>query len=137
MSNKLSQLDAMMQKVAKCDLCCKEGPKIKKEKLLRNFITEKPKGPRYGEIPSMYTDWAHRLDAKIAIVLQDWGSENEALALRREYENKIKQSSMNPAEAWRQTIRERPEHLSSDTHKNIIDFLKRSAELQKLQLEVA
>ena len=117
MSDKLSQLGAMMQKVEKCDLCCKEGQGIEEKRLLINFITKKPQGPRYGEIPSMYTDWANRLDAKIAIVLQDWGSKDEALDLRREYENKIKQSAMSPAEAWRQTIREREyrKDLSSDT----------------------
>ena len=134
MSGKLSQLNTLMQNVSKCDLCCREGQDqdIKKDKLLINLIAEKPISPRFGEIPSMYTDWASRLNAKIAIVLQDWGGVEDALSLRRHYQEQIRKKSLSAAVAWRQTVQNRPN--PSPTHINIINFLKISATLEGLKL---
>ena len=131
--SKKNKLRAMMARVSRCRLCCEEGNGIAKNKLLRNLIAENPKGPRYGEIPTMYSDWSRRLDAKIAIVLQDWGSAQAALKLRAYYENLISRS-VSRTEAWCRTVRERPLHLSSNTHRNIIDFLKSSARLERVRL---
>jgi uracil-DNA glycosylase len=132
MSDKLSQLDAMMRDVAACQLCCREGGEIKKEKLLRNLIAEKPNGPRYGEIPSRYTDWAHRLDAKIAFVLEDYGSAHNAFEHRESYLRRITEESLSPEVAWRRTVEDRP-HPSPSTLR-IPVFLRQSAERQGLEL---
>jgi uracil-DNA glycosylase len=138
MNDKQSQLDSMMQKVVACDLCCKPGNGMTQDELLRNLIAENPNKPHYGEIPTMYSDWANprRLNAKLTFVLQDWGSagsadeENGALVLRRCWKEKSK--SMNSEDAWRDIIQHRPK--PSDTHENIIEFFNDSAKRENLQL---
>ena len=77
MKTKLNLLDAMMQHVAQCKLCCSKSFSVDPEKRLINLISKKPDGFRYGEIPTKYTDWANRLDSKIVFVLQDWGPADE------------------------------------------------------------
>lgn len=127
MSTRLAQLDTLMQSVAECQLCCNPANGISSKRLLRNLIAECPHAPRYGNIPSMYTDWASRLDSKIVVVLQDWGSCKSALDLRRYYENRI-DSTTTREDAWLDTIQHRP--APSTTHKNLIHFLMRSAEIE-------
>jgi hypothetical protein len=129
--DKLS-LDALMKEVAICQLCCSDDSGITEKKRLRNIVAEKPSTLRYGEIPSHYTDWATRLDAKIAIVMEDWGLASDALKLRYYYEELLANSSLDSDQAWRETIENRPK--PSPTHKKILKYLKSSAEAEGLFL---
>ena len=102
MTGKTAILAQMMEQVAQCRLCCGEDPCIKPHKLLHNFIAERPDGPRYGNVPNIWTDWHDRLHAKIAIVGQDWGAEGGPIgttALRREYEERVRQGG-HPDQVW-------------------------------------
>src|SRR5215471_11646755 len=82
----------------------------------------------------MYTDWASRprLNAKIAIVLQDWGSRDEAIKLRHHYKRLMRTECLNRKKAWLKTVRDRPK--PSPTHKRIPLYLRRSAKRQGLHL---
>jgi hypothetical protein len=131
-TDKLSQLDAVMKEVAACQLCCGESSAITEKKRLRNIISEKPYAPRYGEIPSHYTDWANRLNAKIVIVMKDWGRASDALKLRAYYEGLITNGSFSRDQAWRETVENRPN--PSPTHKKINKYLKSSAEAESVFL---
>ena len=133
MNDKLSKLHRLFQRVKKCDLCCTIGNGIeKRERLLRNLIAEAPVRPRYGDIPTMYTDWASRVHAKIAIVMQDWGSARDALKLSKHYKKKAKEECLSLDDAWRSIVQKRPK--PSPTHRNIIRYLIKSAEREGLKL---
>ena len=131
MRDKKTRLHEMMQDVSRCQLCCAKGSGAARTRLI-NLIAKNPEAPRYGEIPSIYTDWASRLNAKIAIILQDWGSRDDALKLRHHYECLLRTESLSREKAWRRTVQYRPK--PSPTHKRIPLYLKRSAEREGLQL---
>jgi hypothetical protein len=136
MSEKASAFDAMMRRVAACDLCCNAVHGIAPAKLLVNLIAEKPTAPRYGEVPTMFSDWTSRLDARLAMVLQDWGSIGAASSLRQHYENLTTASifPMSREAAWRETVQHRPESLQSPSHRRLVRYLEESAELEGLRL---
>ncbi|MBN2589866.1 MAG: uracil-DNA glycosylase family protein [Sedimentisphaerales bacterium] len=131
-ADKLSKLDVVMKDIAACQLCCGVDTTIPEKRRLRNLIAEKPSAPRYGEIPSHYTDWATRLNAKIVILMKDWGLASHALELRTYFEGLIANKSLNREQAWLETIQNRPK--PSPTHKKIKKYLKISAVAEGLFL---
>jgi uracil-DNA glycosylase len=133
MTNKLSMLDSTMQAISECDVCCRPGQGIESDQLLRNFIAERPNGPRYGGIPHLFTDWANRLNAKIAVIGQDWGADAAAIDLRRIYEESVNGVPDDPAKIWRQMVKDRPGGPSK-TDENLKKFFEESARLEHLHL---
>jgi predicted transcriptional regulator len=131
-SDKLSQLDAIMKDIAACQLCCSKDSEISEKKRLRNLIAEQTSAPWYGKIPSHYTDWATRLDAKIAIIMKDWGLAEDALKLRAYCEGLISSKLLSREQAWRETIENRPK--PSPTHRKINKYMISSAEAENLHL---
>jgi len=102
-NGKEHMLDMLMHEVKDCDLCCRDGGSIKPDKILKNFIAERPDSPRYGGCPNLWTDWANRLESKIAVVGQDWGCEEGKVGinhLRQQYEDLVNDSG-NHEEIWR------------------------------------
>jgi uracil-DNA glycosylase len=96
-------LSRLMEQVSQCRRCCEPHQGIDPEKLLHNFIAERPNAPHYGGVPNLWTDWNARLDAKIAVVGQDWGAEGGELGttnLRRQYEEHIINTD-DPEKTWR------------------------------------
>jgi uracil-DNA glycosylase family 4 len=130
--DKLYLLNTMMQNVKDCDLCCKVGQKIPSEKLLKNFIAERPNKPLYGQVPSIWTDWAHRLDARIAVVGQDWGpwlGDKGILEKRQRYEQQVERiGGDNGFQIWRTLIDKY--NQEDDTSSDLIGYFKASAELE-------
>ena len=137
---KSSALDVMMKEVANCRKCTSAEGGIEEDKRLINLIAGRPKAPWYGEIPSHFTDWAYRyrLDTKIAMVMQDWGSADHpqfgALILRRDYEKFLKRRSLSREAAFRAIVQNRPPQHTSKTHNNLTSFLKNSAQKEGLSL---
>jgi len=104
MNTKDQRFAELINAVADCRLCCEEGHGISSEKLLHNFIAERPDGPRYGSVPNLWTDWANRLHAKIMMVGQDWGAEGGEIgttSLRRRFEDTVAEGG-DSEEIWRQ-----------------------------------
>ena len=134
--DKSSLLDTMMQDVKECALCCKVGQGIKSEKLLRNFIAERPHGPLYGGVPSMWTDWASRLEAKIVVVGKDWGTWNGPRGVnkhRQTYEERVRASGDDKDLAiWRKMIRKYG--WEDNSSRNVIEFFMGSARFEGVEL---
>ena len=62
-------LDAMFKDMSICSLCLDIKNKNGKDCSLINIY----KDVFYKNIPSIWTDWFHRIDSKIMIIGQDWG----------------------------------------------------------------
>lgn len=141
MNKKLSLFDAEMQSIGRCCECSQLGGNIRADCFLRNLISERLQAPRYGGIPHMFTDWARRLNARIAVIAQDWGADIEALALRDYYEKRVETEDGTPEDIWAELIRNRPEIQNrrelkgpSRTDTNLKKFLEKSALLEGLHL---
>jgi len=127
-NGKEHMLDMLMNEVKDCDLCCREGREIRPKKLLKNFIAERPIGPRYGGMPNLWTDWGRRLESKIVFVGQDWGPEIEISRHRKKYEEHVRNCG-NPEEIWRQM--RTPFDKDRSTPK-MVHYLKESARREGL-----
>lgn len=122
-----------MGEISECNLCCKKGQGITPQHLLKNLIAEKPEGPYHGGIPHLFTDWSNRLNAKIAVIGQDWGAEEEAILLRKRYEQIIENTSNYSSKIWQEEVRNRfPKESKTDN--NIKSFFTESAKKEGLSL---
>ncbi len=134
--SKLSLLNAMMLDVQNCNLCCKASRDIPSQKLLRNFIAEQPNGPLFGLVPSIWTDWARRLDAKIAIVGKDWGPWQGPKGIqqnRQRYKEQIERlGSDHDLQIWNALIERY--NQEDGTSQNLIEYLENSALLANVSL---
>lgn len=83
-------------------------------------------------MPTIWTDWLHRLDAKIAIVGQDWGPISEIKRFSKLYTDTLKNHSKETIKEkiWQQLVR-KPD---GRTTRRMIHFLRMSAEQTGLHL---
>ena len=128
---KASKLDLLMQRVKDCRLCCEDTEILPKKRLI-NFIAERPNWPRYGGVPSIWTDWASRLDAKIVVIGKDWGPQSDVDKYRQQYEQ-LSSLTGDKSKAWRRTIRSYTNNDDRSGQK-LTEYLSESAKCVGLHL---
>lgn len=111
---KKQQFDNLLKEMGTCTLCTNlkssRGKNYSLFNIYKNFSFSK-------EIPSIWTDWYHRLDASIFIVGQDWGPYSDMRELNERYKQE------KTKENWKRLIEEE----KSQTKKRLTSFLVESS----------
>lgn len=74
--------DQLIEEMSKCDKCLSLKNKVGKDCSLINIYKDFKLAK---QIPSIWTDWYHKLDAKIMIIGQDWGPYKDMKELNQLY----------------------------------------------------
>lgn len=113
MMNKKEDFDKLLDDVSKCQ-CCKNLAVYGKDKSLYNVFKDRDKD---FVIPSIWTDWKNRLDAKVMVIGQDWGPYKEMLDLYFEYAKDMS----------KEKYQELMDSEKSRTKKNLVEFMVTSS----------
>lgn len=111
---KNQEFDNLVREMGVCSLCTnlqsRRGMDYSLFNIYRDFSFSK-------RIPSIWTDWYHRLEASIFVVGQDWGPYSDMKSLNERYEQEPTE------ENWKRLIEEE----KSQTKKRLTSFLIESS----------
>lgn len=125
--NKLKEFNKLIKDMGNCDQCTNIFKKTNKKLTDCSLINIYKDKEICLNIPTIWTDWYSRIDSDIMIIAQDWGTYSDMLKYREEYINLLSTDE----EAW-YTLINRQDTL---VHKKLYKYLKKSAELEKYELE--
>lgn len=111
---KKQQFDNLLKEMGTCTLCTNLKSSRGKDYSLFNIYKDYSFSK---EIPSIWTDWYHRLNASIFIVGQDWGPYSDMKELNERYKQE------KTKENWKRLIEEE----ASQTKKRLTSFLLESS----------
>lgn len=121
--DKIERLQNMFTKVGQCSLCTD----TKDSRSLINFYQD-PKF--YFNIPSIWTDWLDRSNARIMIVGQDWGPYIDMCKSHNRYADYIGDGHN---ELWKKIVRE-PESM---TNRMMTKYIIESASHYNIQIDTS
>jgi uracil-DNA glycosylase family 4 len=129
---KNTHFQELMDDVKQCTKCksikVKRGGEIQDCGLI-NFIADPDTD---GKVPTIWTDWFNRLDAKVAVIGQDWGPISGIRKYVSLYENRLSErlEKSNSQDVWNEIVRD-PDSMTS---RYMIDFFKQSAAIEKVNI---
>ena len=130
-SDKQRMLLELFEEASKCTLCKSFNPNKpnKSEGKSDGLINCFSRKELFLNIPSIWTDWINRSEAKIMIVGQDWGPYTDMYKYYERYSNMIILGEKEE-DAWKSIVDEK----ESMTKQLLKEFLVRSAEVYDINL---
>ena len=124
--NKRKKFEELKERIKVCENCCDKQDEDIPNHLINIFSKDLD-----DKIPTIWTDWRNRLDAKIMIVGQDWGPIKDMLRYKEECEKLWKGKEKQRAPIWEEFV----SRQESTTNKRMTNYMIESAKEYGLKFE--
>lgn len=99
-----------------------------RDRSLINFWNDREIGY---SVPTIWTDWHQKLDARVLVVGQDWGPISDIKKISHEYKTLVdKMGEDQTQNIWRTLARQ----VRSNTGKKLLEFMHQSARLESIAI---